>query len=255
VGNLLSLIERDAEEGRQRLVFGLVTATVAAINDDGTYELNYLSMGDDGPSTPARAMMPMAGNRRGMYCLPEPGDEVVVGFELGNTCLPIILGAVWNDNDPPPDQADPSPHNDIRTIVSRSGHEITFDDTPGAEKITIRTCGGHVMELNESVEADPGETFKPPGIRLQTVGGAAIELSDATGTLTVRAPAAIRLEGPVVAIQADAAVTMEAPMISLVTTNIVTASAVLIDGKPFGAHLHTPPVVPGSPPTTGPVAP
>ena len=81
---------------------------------DEYYRLDYLTMGTDEPSSAAaRVMMPMAGGKRGT--VPEPGDEVVVAFESGDTNLPVILGAVWNNNDHPPDQAKPSPDNNIRS--------------------------------------------------------------------------------------------------------------------------------------------
>src|SRR4051794_12552542 len=127
---LAYLMQPRLEQAREQLVHGLVTAKVRSIEDDGSYLLDYLSMSSDEPSAPARVMMPMAGANRGTYFLPQPGDEVVVAFELGNTNLPIILGAVWNNESPVPSQARPSPDNHVRTIVSRSGHELTLDDTP-----------------------------------------------------------------------------------------------------------------------------
>src|SRR5689334_21907250 len=123
---LYQLMAPQTEQSRKQLVHGLVTATVRSREDDGTYRLDYLTMGTDEPSAPARVMMPMAGSKRGTYFCPEPGDEVVVAFELGDTNLPVILGAVWNNNDHPPDQAQASVDNKIRTIVSRSGHEVTL---------------------------------------------------------------------------------------------------------------------------------
>src|SRR5262245_6538242 len=120
------------EKRRDRPLHGIVTAKVSGRMADGTYELAYLSMGGDAPSAPARVMMPMTGPRRGAYFMPEVGDEVVVGFDAGDTNMPVILGAVWNNEAPFPDQAKPSSDNNVRTIVSRSGHELTFDDTSGA---------------------------------------------------------------------------------------------------------------------------
>src|SRR5215475_3995952 len=117
---LQALLAPQTEQARKRFVRGIVTAKVRSREDDGTYRLDYLTMGDDEASAPARVMMPMAGGKRGTYFFPEPGDEVVVAFELGDTNLPVILGAVWNQDDHPPDQADPSTDNNVRTIVSRS---------------------------------------------------------------------------------------------------------------------------------------
>lgn len=128
--------------------FGLVFAQVRAITDDGL-ELDYLSSAMDAPSAPARLATPMAGNDRGMFFMPEVGDEVVVGFELGDVNRPVVLGSLWNDRAQPPAQADTAPSNNVRTIVSRAGHEITLDDTPGAGGIEIRTRGGFRIEIDD----------------------------------------------------------------------------------------------------------
>ena len=77
-------------------------------------------------------MAPMAGEGRGMHFFPEPGDEVVVAFQNGDTSNPVILGGVWNRGSGPPAQAHQGSANDIRTIVTASGHELTFDDTAGS---------------------------------------------------------------------------------------------------------------------------
>ena len=247
------------EQSRKSLMPGIVTATVRSREDDGTYRLDYLTMGSDEPSAAARVMMPMAGGKRGTYFFPETGDEVVVAFEGGDTNLPVILGAVWNNNDQPPDQAKPSTENNIRTIVSRSGHELTFDDSPGAEKVTLRTQGGNSLTLDDqpggakiSLTTALGRSLvlddTPPGeITLSTLAGVQITLSDAGGTLTLQAPLQISLQSAMISLQAN--------LITLTTTGSPTASLVTIDSVPFGLHRHVPPVLPVTPPTTGPVAP
>jgi hypothetical protein len=138
---------------------GLAFAEVASVSDDG-YTLNYYSGNHDAPSAPARVATLMAGNGRGAYFMPEVGDEVVVGFEMGNLDRPVILGALWSDVDPPPGQADTSSANNVRTIVSRAGHEITFDDSP-AGKILIRTRGGFEISIQDGVS---------PKIEIKTTG-------------------------------------------------------------------------------------
>ncbi|KYF79081.1 hypothetical protein BE20_29410 [Sorangium cellulosum] len=124
----------------------MVYAKVRAINSDGL-ELDYLSTSIDAPSAPARMAAPMAGNGRGAFFMPEVGDEVVVGFEMGDVNRPVILGALWNDRDQPPASADNSPTNNTRTIVSRSGHQITLDDSPGGGSILIRTAGNFEIHI------------------------------------------------------------------------------------------------------------
>ena len=224
---LHKLMAPQTEHARKRLVHGLVTAKVRSRESDGTYRLDYLTMGDDEPSAQARVMMPMAGGKRGTYFFPEPGDEVVVAFELGDTNLPVILGTVWNQNDAPPDQAKQSPDNNIRTIVSRSGHELTFDDTAGSEKITLKTQGGHTLTLDDAPAG--------PTVTLSSAGGVQITLSDIDGSLSITAPLQISMESPLISLTAN--------IINLTTTGTPTASMVTIDSVPFGMHTHVPPVL------------
>ena len=234
--------DRDRQR-RERTVQGIAIGKVTGRMPDGTYELRYLSMGGDAPSAPARMMMPNAGNKRGLYWMPEIGDEVVVAFEGGDSNAPIILGALFNSESPVPGQARPSNDNNVRTIVSRSGHEITLDDTPAAGKVTVRTNAGRSLTLDDT----------PPGkAKLETPTGISIELDDATGTLTLRAPIAIVLESPSVSVR-SAAISLQAAAITLTTTGAMPTCAVIIDGKPFGLHVHGLPLP--APPLTPPVQP
>jgi hypothetical protein len=105
-------------------------------------------------------------------------------------------------------------------------------------------------------------------------------MDEETGTLTIKAPMAIVLEAPSLALNvggmsagpgasagstgtfdinvpgavsiASAAVSMTAAAITLTTTGSMPTSAVVIDGKPFGLHVHG---IPPAPPTTPPVYP
>src|SRR5581483_3964040 len=85
----------------------------------------------------ARLATPMAGAGRGFFMRPEVGDEVLVGFELGEPRRPYVLGALWSKKDqPPPDDGNASKNN-WRFIQSRSGHIVKLDDTQGKEKIEV----------------------------------------------------------------------------------------------------------------------
>src|SRR5947208_3370456 len=173
-----SIMATQIQQSVERRIDGIVAAKVASIDQDGSYRLEYLSMGDGQSSSPARVMMPMAGNKRGMHFLPEPGDEVVVAFENGDLCLPIILGAVWNSDSPVPTQADASPTNNTRTIVSRKGHELTFDDTSASPKVTFKSSSGHLIEMNDA----PGQGK----VTIKSARGHSIELEDTRGTVRIK---------------------------------------------------------------------
>jgi uncharacterized protein involved in type VI secretion and phage assembly len=84
----------------------------------------------------ARIAIPMAGPDRGAYVLPEIEDQVLVVFEHGDINRPLVIGALWSKKQEPV-EVNASAKNNTKLIKSRAGHRIIFDDTQGAEKVTI----------------------------------------------------------------------------------------------------------------------
>lgn len=84
----------------------------------------------------ARIATMMTGNGRGTFFYPDVDDEVLVAFEYGDIDSPYIIGALWNNQDVPPEENSEG-ENNIKMIKTRSGHIIKLDDTDGSEKIEI----------------------------------------------------------------------------------------------------------------------
>lgn len=95
--------------------------------------------GNDLESHWARVSSQYAGKERGIFFLPELDDEVICCFERGDIQRPIIIGSLWNGKDKPTmaGAAAAAKDNNIKTIYSRSGHQITFSDESGKESIKI----------------------------------------------------------------------------------------------------------------------
>lgn len=104
----------------------------------------------------ARMVSFMAGKERGVFFLPEVGDEVLVAFENGDVNKPFILGALWNGKDAPPD-TNSDGKNNTRVIKSRSGHILQFIDKADEEKILLKSAKGHSLELDDK---NGDESFK-----------------------------------------------------------------------------------------------
>ena len=124
--------------------YGLVSARVVDNNDPdglGRLKIQYFWQ-EDSQTNWARMITPYAGADRGFMFLPEIGDEVVVGFGDGEVEKPVILGSVWNGVDKPPREdfwgADVGP-NDVKRIVTKSGHRIQIVDKQGKESIVLAT--------------------------------------------------------------------------------------------------------------------
>ncbi|MFD2171191.1 phage baseplate assembly protein V [Tumebacillus lipolyticus] len=92
----------------------------------------------------------MAGKERGSVFVPEVDDEVLVAFHNGDMAEPYVIGALWNPKDKPPKYD--AEKNNLRRIVSRAGHEITFDDTDKEGKIEIKTSKSHQVILDDKAD-------------------------------------------------------------------------------------------------------
>ncbi len=122
------------------VVVGLVTNNQDPIGQ-GRVKVTFPWLSEEHESHWARVVTPMAGKDRGLYTLPEVGDEVLIAFEQGQVERPYVLGALWNGKDKPPANNDDG-KNDVRVLKSRSGHVIRLDDSDGAEKIEIMDAKG-----------------------------------------------------------------------------------------------------------------
>jgi uncharacterized protein involved in type VI secretion and phage assembly len=143
----------------------------------------------------ARLATVMAGKGYGTWFLPEIDDEVLVAFERGDLRLPYVVGSLWGRDKPPLTNADG--HNDIRTIRTRKGHSLRFED---GKKGRLR------LELNDGKAiAIDGEA-----ITIDAGNGNRIVIGSANGTTTIEAASALRLRAPQIVIEASGAVDIKA---------------------------------------------
>ncbi|MEF8789100.1 MAG: phage baseplate assembly protein V [Haloarculaceae archaeon] len=192
----------DAEAG----VAGMRGVAVGVVTDNedpeglGRVRLEFPWRDAEDTSDWARIATPMAGDGTGTYFLPEVGDEVLVAFENGDVRYPYVLGALWNGEDRPP--AENEGDNDLRTIRSRSGHEITLDDDDREGRLTVRSAGGHEVVLDDSTGSET--------ITVTDSAGQEVLVVEATGTVTLGAGATLKLEAPMLELAADGNLTVEA---------------------------------------------
>jgi len=157
----------------------------------------------------ARIVTPMAGGQRGIYFLPEVGDEVLVAFEHGSPESLFVLGALWNGKDKPPESNDDG-KNDVRTIRSRSGHVIRLTDKDGDEKIEIADKSGKnsivistkdksitiTADADVSIQAGNGK-LKLSGNGIEITSKAAIKV-EASQTMDLEAGPQLNVKGSIV---------------------------------------------------------
>jgi uncharacterized protein involved in type VI secretion and phage assembly len=166
---------------RPRVSHGLVTAEVVDnIDPDkmGRIQVRYRwqARSDDDPTQRTswvRLVTPYAGRDRGLAFLPEVGDEVVLGFELGDPELPFVLGSTWNGVDVAPDTAGAGEDNGVKQIVTRRGNTIRLVDNEGAEVVELHSANGRcVLQLRNDDEARHTLTVRSEGdIALEAPNG------------------------------------------------------------------------------------
>jgi type VI secretion system secreted protein VgrG len=138
-------------------ILGLVSARVVDHNDPkkmGRIKVQYYWQ-EDGIAHWARMATPHAGSDRGFMFMPEVGDEVVVGFENGDIERPVVLGCVWNGVDLAPRQefwGGELEQNDVKRIVTKSGHRLQFVDKSGKEAIALATPNHLKLSMIEKTD-------------------------------------------------------------------------------------------------------
>lgn len=113
---------------------------------------NFDGVDDQDAAIWARVAVPVAGNNRGTFMLPDVGDEVLVSFINHDPRLPVVVGGLWNGEAAPPETLGGSGDSiDRWTIVGKAGTRIAIvEESGGQAKIAFQTPGGVTGELTDS---------------------------------------------------------------------------------------------------------
>ncbi|MGW4054199.1 VgrG-related protein [Streptomyces sp. NPDC004779] len=136
---------------------GLVNATVTDTQDpegSGRVKVAFPWLSDEYASDWARTAQ-AAGTGGGEPYIPEVGDEVVVGFELGRLDRPYVLGGLYNGQDRPSGGGTVDPTSgavDRRAFASKGGHKLELlDAAGGARGVRLRTGDGKLtIDLDQA---------------------------------------------------------------------------------------------------------
>lgn len=176
-------------------------------SDKGLVEVSIGAYDEENDTICARVGQSMSG----VYWLPELGDVVEVELPGAPGGEPRILhihrpegdeqtGACWTEE------------NNIKQLLTRSGHCVTLDDTQDAAAVTVHTSGGLELKLEDkpqtvTLRAEGADEpvllldMKNDEIKLAagkklaiTCGGASITF-DSSGNLSVQAKGKLTLSG------------------------------------------------------------
>lgn len=203
----------------------LATAVVTNNHDTqnkhpGQVKVKLSTYGAGVESQWARVVTLGGGANRGAVFHPEVGDEVLVGFENGDTRRPVVIGGLFSEKN-----ALPSTDNvasgmvNYRRITSRLGHIIElYDGASDAEKyVQLKTVGGHYVKVAED-KLELKVANKPVSI---TNGPAKIEFTDQGDitikgvNITIKADQAVNIEGLDVKVKGTASTKVEGNMVDV----------------------------------------
>ncbi|GAB2460620.1 type VI secretion system Vgr family protein [Jatrophihabitans fulvus] len=187
-------------------VSGLVVAVVTDANDPdgaGRVKVKYAGIDGDVESPWARVVTLGGGKARGAVFYPEVKDEVLVGFEHGDTRRPVVLGGLFSKSNTLPNGAKYVANGKVnyRRIASRKNHIVEFadGDQPSEQHVLLKLG---TKEHRIRVGADRFDIEVTNGTPLTIkAGGSKFDISNSgditiEGTnVTIKAKAALKLEG------------------------------------------------------------
>jgi type VI secretion system secreted protein VgrG len=105
----------------------------------------------DGDTPWLRMTSAHAGGGKGMYFVPEIGEEVLVAFENDNAEKPFVLGSMYNGNE---SSGYASGGNDNKVIQTRSGCKILINDAVGSIFLEDPSGNTWMMDGNGNISVN-----------------------------------------------------------------------------------------------------
>jgi len=177
------------------VIQGVAPGIVKEIDNKlGRVRVNLPWLDDDNKTYWARIASFMAGKDRGSWFMPEVGDEVLLGFEMGQVDHPHVIGFIHSEEDKPP-IADDNIDEHVRRLRTVAKHRIDFDDRDNKQRIYIQSNSQHKLEMNDFNKfvkiSTNGNRFvnlddQNNCIDIQTAGQPEIKLDDQANKITIK---------------------------------------------------------------------
>jgi phage baseplate assembly protein V len=176
--------------------FGLYGGIVTDNEDPesrGRVKLRLPWIADDFVTEWAAVAQIYAGDGFGAYWIPEVDDQVVLAFLGGRLERPVVLGALYSENEVP--HAARGGGADPKYFRTKAGHMLLMEDGSGRKIELVDSTGNNSVLIDSeansiTVEAQGDVTVKGgANVTVEATGnltlkGAAIKI-EATGTVTV----------------------------------------------------------------------
>jgi phage protein D/phage baseplate assembly protein gpV len=213
--SLLELMRPPKErDWASTLVVGVVTNN----NDPdqmGRVRVKYPSLSDSEESAWARVATPSAGKERGLLMLPQPNEEVIIGFEHGDTRRPIVVGSVFNGKDKPGPDLLQNRDGSFSVLSNEKIHQHSKKDfeIKSDQNMTVEVK----KDKTETIQGNFKNTATGNGNlkAQQYVIEAGSSLTVKGVSVTVEASASLTLKGATVDIQGSGPVNIKGAIINL----------------------------------------
>jgi len=212
-----------SETWGEQLVIGVVTNNNDP-SDMGRVKVKFPQLGANIESDWARVATLNAGSERGVFMLPQVGDEVVVGFELGDTRRPFVIGSLYTGREKLP--ADLKESGEAKfgvktpsTFLAHSTRELKLHS---GEKMTVEVkneaqgaTGDFKLDADGNVEEKAAKNIKATaGQSVEIAANQSVTIKG-SGSVTVEATGSLSLKGSTVDIQGSGAVNIKGASLNI----------------------------------------
>ncbi|QHI72590.1 phage baseplate assembly protein V [Aminipila terrae] len=132
-----------------------------------------------------RVMQNYAGNGYGSYFLPEIGDEVIIGFNLGEMNRPYVLGCLWSSGKNKIPENTAVKYNTVKRIKTKGGHEVIFNEEKNKGSFEIHTPKNLKITLDDEKQTINIQDHKGENI---------LSIDGENGSVTIEAKKSICFE-------------------------------------------------------------
>jgi uncharacterized protein involved in type VI secretion and phage assembly len=131
----------------QSLQVGVVKAVVEDPDNNFRVQIELPFLSSDDQMVWARLSSFYTGDTFGAMFLPELESEVIVAFVNNDPSFAVVLGSLFSSKIPMP--ITPSADSDIKILKTKSGMEVSFDDTDGKVIMNLSTPNGNSIVMSE----------------------------------------------------------------------------------------------------------
>jgi uncharacterized protein involved in type VI secretion and phage assembly len=161
-----------------------------------------------------RVTSPHGGGGKGMFFIPEVGEEVIVGFEGDSAVKPYIIGTVYHGK---ANNAFSNAGNDVKALQTRSGNRLVLNDA--ASSVLLSDGAGN-------------NTFHDGKGNIITTSSESIKLQCGASCIEMKKDGTITINGKNITTTGEETVTINTKVRTVNTKdNIVTATNNVITGE------------------------